>query len=343
MIDAFISYGKQFMKNTIILFFVIALMAGCKENRNSYNVDVSDISIPDIRIHRYGNALFGIDRRNLKDELKALSGEYRFFLDANLDDPLNLIQINEYIKDPKLRELHKTTSESFSDITGLEQELTEAFRHYKYYYPEEQTPRVYSYISGLQYESPIIFADSVLLIGLDNYLGENFKPYREFGLPLYITKRMQAAFISTACMKAIAASKLADHPPARTLLDEMILAGKRLYFTDAMLPGIQDTLKIAYTEKQLNWCIENESNTWAFLVENALLYSADFQTTKKFMQDGPFTTGFGNDSSPRIGEWLGWQIVRKYMNNNPEVSLDSLLTHTNAQQILKKSGYKPVR
>ncbi|PJB58994.1 MAG: gliding motility lipoprotein GldB, partial [Bacteroidetes bacterium CG_4_9_14_3_um_filter_41_19] len=57
--------------------------------------------------------------------------------------------------------------------------------------------------------------------------------------------------------------------------------------------------------------------------------------------EAPFTTGFSNESAPRVGIWLGWQIVKAYHENHPEISLNELISNADTQEILQKSGYKP--
>ncbi len=324
-----------------LIAFIVILLTSCGQNKKPWHKDVSEIEIQPLEIHRYGDALFNIDKKNLKKELKALSSEFGFFLNTNLDDTLKLIQISDYLNDPKIIELYEAVSEKFKNVEKLEKELTNAFRHLKYYYPEMVIPRVYTYISGIDIEQPFIYRDSVLIIGLDLYLGEDFVPYKKFGLPRYITQRMQKDFIPTDCMKAIGITKLPADQSSRTLLDEMILHGKLLYFVDVMLPETPDSFKIGYTAEEMQWCNENENNLWAFLIENDLLYSPDFQVVREFTQDGPFTKGFGNDSPGRLGAWLGWKIVRKFMINNPDETLTSLLQNTDSQDILKRSKYKP--
>jgi uncharacterized protein YjaZ len=44
-------------------------------------------------------------------------------------------------------------------------------------------------------------------------------------------------------------------------------------------------------------------------------------------------------SPGRIGVWLGWQIVKSFMQNN-DVSLQKLLT-IDSEDLFKKSSYKP--
>jgi len=108
-----------------------------------------------------------------------------------------------------------------------------------------------------------------------------------------------------------------------------------------ILPKTPDHIKIGYTEKQLEWCKENKKNIWAFLIENKLLYSSGSTTFRKFFTDGPFTHEFSKDSPARIGEWVGWQIVRTYMNKHPDIKPSKLFSNNDAQEILMKSGYKP--
>jgi hypothetical protein len=43
------------------------------------------------------------------------------------------------------------------------------------------------------------------------------------------------------------------------------------------------------------------------------------------------------------GKWLGWQIVRKFMDENPKVQPSDLFNMDDAQIILNRSGYKPGR
>jgi hypothetical protein len=64
---------------------------------------------------------------------------------------------------------------------------------------------------------------------------------------------------------------------------------------------------------------------------------------QKYLAEAPFTPGVGENSSsaPKLGIWTGWQIVRKYMEKNPEISLQQLMLEKDSQKILTDSNYKP--
>ncbi len=197
------------------------------------------------------------------------------------------------------------------------------------------------YISDLYYEKPVIVDDSVAIIALDVYLGEDFVKYRSLGLPHYKIRCMTNDNIVIDVMKAMYITNLAPHNKQKTMIDRMVAGGKLLYYLDAVLPNVPDSLKIGYTLKQMKWVANNKANVWAFFVSNKLFYSADYKLQTKLIQDGPFTTGFSNDSPPRLGIWLGWQIVREYMDKHPDTSLESLIQNPDAQAIFNQSGYKP--
>jgi len=76
-------------------------------------------------------------------------------------------------------------------------------------------------------------------------------------------------------------------------------------------------------------------------VEHKLLFDNDRMNIRRFTGPGPFTSSFTSESPGKTGVWLGWQIVRKYMNKNPETSLPALMKEKDYQKILNYSGYDP--
>jgi len=333
------------MKTIKVFLFLFVVMTGvfsCKNMKNRWEIDTPQTEINAQNIQRYENDLFAIEMGELKEGLKNISGKYPLFLNADLNDTLNILQMYNYLTDPKIVILYEESRRRFGSLDNLTRDINRSFRYLKHYFPSDSIPKVYTYISGIRYENPVIFSDSVLLIGIDNYFGPGYITYKQLGLPYYLTLRMQPHMILTDCIKAIAHAKVNRViKNTNTLLEEMLNRGKVLYITDMLLPWVADTAKIGYTAQNLLWCIENEANIWSFLINNELLYSSDFHATRNFLHDGPFTKGFGNDSPARIGEWLGWQIIRSYMNKNPNVTIMQLLNEDDAIKVLRDSGYKP--
>jgi hypothetical protein len=94
---------------------------------------------------------------------------------------------------------------------------------------------------------------------------------------------------------------------------------------------------------QTQWLQENERDIWAFFLSEDLLYSEDWQKIRKYVEYSPSSPGMPPEAPGRTGTWIGWQIVRSYMKNQPETSLTDLLAQKDSQKFLQMSRYKPPR
>jgi hypothetical protein len=238
--------------------------------------------------------------------------------------------------------LFELVKESYPDLQNFEQNFTEAFKQFRYYFPDKEITHISTYVSGLMYELPVQFFDKHMIIAIDMYLGNDVEQYRRARFPLYKIARMNRDYTVRDGMYDFYYYHFIKKP-GDNVLERMISSGKHLYYLDAVMPSLVDHIKIGYPKEKFEWCIANESNIWAFMVQNDLLYASDAGTFRKFFTDGPFTAQFGQESPARIGEWLGWQIVRSYMNQNPEISIKDLIENDDVQEIFKNSKYKPSR
>jgi len=141
-------------------------------------------------------------------------------------------------------------------------------------------------------------------------------------------------------MKVLAAMVYNFEPNDNKLLTAMINNGRQLYFTDLMLPETDDYLKMDYRKQDIEWCKKNEPEIWQFFVKKDLLYSTDMNDNAQYVNPGPQTSGMPDPAPGNIGTWLGWQIVRKYMQEHPETTMDQLMK-LETSQILALSKYKP--
>jgi hypothetical protein len=329
------------MKNFCISFsllILILLAGGCRHGIKSQ--DPAQAHVEQVKIADYGRALFSLDPMNVKPGLDSLSGQFKIFIGEN-PDTLNFIQIRDFIIDPFNRELSAKYEQKYPDLVFLEDGLTKMFGTVKANDPGFRVPVVYAYISGLLYESPVQYFDTVILIGMDMFLGWNCDQYRAAGLPVYMTRRMEQQNILPECARQIAFSLIPDDYQPKTLLDYMILHGKVLYAMDRFSPSTPDSLKIGYTKNQCSWCTENEASVWRLFIDQEMLYKTDGFLNNRFIQDGPFTAGLPEGAPAMLGRWIGWQVVRGYMKKNPGTDLIQLFKLEDAQQILSQSGYKP--
>ena len=317
-------------------FFLTFLMVSltffsCKEEPRSA-VDISKITI-DFSIER-----FDIDFYNTKPEnLIETKNKYPFLFPKQVEDSIWISKI----ENEEEQELFLETQKVFKDFTEEELQITSLFKYVKHYSPKFTAPKVITMLTNIDYENRVIYADSLLLISLDAYLGKEHKFYNDY--PNYIKQNNHKKHLIVDIANTII-DKQISHNSSRTFLGKIIHEGKKMYVLDMYLPEDTDEEKIGYSSKKMAWAKANEEHIWKYFIEKKLLYSTDMKLNKRFLEISPFSKFYLEEDSAspgRIGVWLGWQIVRSYMQHNA-VSLPELLL-TNEEQILKKSKYKPRR
>jgi hypothetical protein len=179
-----------------------------------------------------------------------------------------------------------------------------------------------------------------MAVGLDMFLGRDQDYYRLLSIPAYKSNNMNKENIVSDCMKSWLTTEFELNSESTDLLSHMIYHGKLLYAQDILLPDIPDSIKIGYTSKQMQWVQENEKDMWFHFAEEGLLYEKSAKQIQKYIGEGPFTPGFPEGSPGMAGRWVGWQIVRKYMENTDAFNVKALFDESDAQKILKLSKYK---
>jgi uncharacterized protein YjaZ len=82
---------------------------------------------------------------------------------------------------------------------------------------------------------------------------------------------------------------------------------------------------------------------WARLLNEKLLYSADFEKIRKLITPSPNAPVVFQEAPGEIGNWVGWQIVKAYMRRNPNTTMEQLFKMQDAQKFLEQAKYKPKR
>jgi gliding motility-associated lipoprotein GldB len=325
-----------------ILFYTLLFMASCKHERKEVDVSQVNINIHALRFEK--------DLAENSDNLFGLKEKYGNFFDlytyqilkfGTADTQLLKTRLQDFVHDPDITNISGDAKNIYRDFTATDLELTDAFRHYKYYFPEKPIPGVVTFISGFNYA--IVSADSTLGIGIDMYLGSDSKYYPSLEMPAYKIRKMRKEYITTDAMRGWGQSEWEQDPMQTDLLSQMIYLGKIQYFIDRMMPDVSDTIKFGFTAAQLQWCEMSEKATWSFFIDHKLLFSSEPSQIGKFVNDGPTTNGFPKESPGNIGAWIGFRIVKAYMDKFDKVTLSQLMEEKDAKKIFRESNYKPAK
>lgn len=328
---------------------LLSSLNGCRKKEQVATPELTkeqkeEIKKVEISIFRYEQALDTLDPKHISTEIQKLYGQFPENLIAK-DSWKNaeMMQgLKAYLSDPFIMELYKDCAKQYSDMSDIHAALTDAFKIYLTHFPDDSIPSFYTLIPGLDFSTPSVFGfGNDIYICLDMYLGSNYKYYAQANMPRFIATRCERRFIPTDVFtKSLCYRHLPDKTPV-TLLDYIILEGKKLFFTQTMFPETKEQDIIGYNTEQLEWARKNQGLIWQYLIEKQLLYSKEESVIRRMVDETPFTRDFGNQSPGRLGIYVGWQIVKNYMSNNKEVTLKDLMQNTNAQEILNQSFYKP--
>ncbi|TDE54198.1 gliding motility lipoprotein GldB [Flavobacterium sp. GT3P67] len=314
-------------KYLFLVVFCLFLLSCDKKNK----VESAVTAIPlEVKVERFDKIFFETPPQDLEKVKK----EFPFFFPPRND---NSVWLNK-MQDPLWRELYTEVQKKYSDFGPVKVELESLFKHIKYYFPKTKTPKVITVISEMDYKNKAIYADSLVVISLELYLGKDHKFYQ---FPNYLKQNFEERQIAPDVVSSFSERQI---PPVldKNLLSEMIYYGKQLYLKDLLLPDYTDAEKMGYTPEQITWCQENESYMWRYFIEKEMLYSNDQKLISRFINPAPFSKFYleiDNESPGQVGAWIGWQMVRSYMKNN-EVPIADLLK-TNAKEIFEISKYKP--
>lgn len=318
------------MKHTFILLIIMVTIFSCKKDTSLEN-DIAKINL-DAHIERFDLLFAKIDAKSLPN----LKQAYPFMFSEKYQDSFWI----EKASDSLQKVLHHEVEKTFLDFNSIELEIESLFNHLKYYFSEFRIPRIITTTSDVDYRNRVIVTDTIVILALDNYLGSNHEFYQN--IPKYIREDLKKEQIVVDLAGEYAKNRSFKHVN-KTFLDDMIFFGKQLYFKDVIIPFKTEAERIGYTKAQLDWAMANESYIWRYFVERELLFSTDQKLASRFLSPAPFSKFYLEDidaeSPGRLGQYIGWQIVRAYMKQN-DVSLQEMLSKS-AEEIFNNSKFKP--
>jgi gliding motility-associated lipoprotein GldB len=326
----------------LLILVILLSVFGCRERGCEVPEEIAKIPV-NVQIERLEKPFF---QSTSKQDIAAFLNKHPDFANKYMqrrsypNDSVLVNALYALATNTELKKLEGEAEKTFGDMKPQEQQLETAFKVIKYYYPAFQVPEVKTFVTGLgSIGSDLFVSDSLLVFGIDYFIGEkaSYRPDTyEYILSRYRKENMVPGAMLLLSNKFNQAS-MQD----RSLLSEMINAGKAYYFVQTVMPCTPDSLIIGYSKQQIADVNYNEGRIWAHFIEKGLLYEKNPLAINKYIGERPETPEIGATAPGRLGTWVGWQIVRKYMERNLDVTLPELMAETDVQKIFEKSKYKP--
>lgn len=192
------------------------------------------------------------------------------------------------------------------------------------------------------YRQSVMVCDSVIIIGLNHYLGPDYPGYASF--EGYIRSQKTVSRIAADVAEALIATTYpyaaTDNP---TVLSRLLYEGALMNAVATALPSETPAELLGYDDSEIDWVTQNESAIWQHLVSTDLLFSTDPATADRLVRPAPSTPAVNPAAPGRVGRFIGMRIVRSYLSANPDSTVESTLRPTfyNSLQTLKNASYFP--
>lgn len=192
------------------------------------------------------------------------------------------------------------------------------------------------YFTYTQFAASAYSSSKSIVIGQERYLGaehplisqlpaQQFYGWIKEGMaPEYATTDALLSWLSTNLLK----------PTDENLASEMIRWGKLLAILEIISPEVPTHDILRYTATDFDWASKAERGFWDYLVEQQYLFKSDQELLMNLLNEGPYTIGLPQESPDRMGRFLGYRMVKQYIEANSP-SIPNLLK-TPYHQILKK-------
>jgi len=335
----------QYIKNfRFYIFFALITITGCEKNK----FDIKLKKEIDITVYRTDSILFTPPVDSVIKYIDVFYESYPDFADIYFTNVLSIggrdsRYFTDYLKlflsNPDFRECYDSVKLIFNSFDKKKNEIENAFNYLRYYLPDIQIPEIYTMISG--FNEPIIILNDAVGISLDKFLGTNSIFYQKLQGHRYLHKRYNPDLISVEVVRSWIEYEYPNLDSIYNLANVMIYYGKIMYLMDAAFPKQPDYFKISYLPIEITWAKNSEKHIWAYFIDKKLLFTTNEKEISRFINEVPYIQDFGTDSPGRVGIWMGWQIVRNYMNKNPEITIRELIENNDHQTILLQSGYAP--
>lgn len=330
-----------------IFFLLLSVLALSSCNSDRLDVDASDVKVNIAFLNMDSTLLFTKDSNSFKVvhtqwekqipelyqyqmycyNLKKLDAStnfrnYRRLIDGNYGAGK---ESNSY-----MLELEDALREKFNtkDLANRKLRIRSGFQHLKYHLPKVQIPKVITFNNSL-FTTAVFCGEKNISIGLEWYLGGDHALVKEVPsqkVDSWMKDRMRTDYLERDVLFGwILTNVLRDIEG--NMAQYIVHYGKALYLTEAAYPKAEKRIILRYTQKDFDWALKNEEAFWNYLIQQKLLLTKKELDIANMVNDGPFTPGIPEEGAPdRLGQFLGWRMVKQFMDAHEEVSLQDLVT-----------------
>lgn len=238
----------------------------------------------------------------------------------------------EFKNNGYLKRLEKRIQSMYSRFPEHHLAIENGFKRLQVHFPKADFPANLFFMNSYFYSSVNCIEEN-LCIGVERYLGASCPEIKELPAdPFYdwIKKAMEEKYMDRDAVCGWVLNNIVEMPENQNHIEAMINWGKVLYLTEAAFPDIEPEILLRYSKKDYDWAVNNERAFWEYLVKYNMLFQKNATDQAGLVLEGPFTAGIPMKGPDRLGQFLGYRIIKSYIEQN-DVTLLQLVKTPYAQ------------
>lgn len=319
------------LKKKLLVATLVLLFGSC--NTDLLEVDINGVEVQTKFTH-LDSILFYTPISELPETRKNLNATIQEIFDyqigycmriGKVEDTAFTASITQYRQDPAIIKLEQEIAQEFASLNKERNNLIVGLRTLKAHLPQAKIPSQIVFQNTL-FNSSAFCTENEIGIGLEQYLGKKSATVKSLpSEPFY--DWIKEGFDRTYMERDAILSWVITHilpEVSGNLAEEMIYYGKALYITEAAFPKFDKHIILRYNKSDYKWANDNEYSLWKYLVDENSLFKTDERMLANMVKEGPFTPGLPEKGPDRLGQFLGWKMVRNYMQKT-KISIAELI------------------
>jgi hypothetical protein len=319
------------LKSILTLLLVILVAVSC--NQNPLDVDASKVKLK-IGFVNMDSILFQASSSGLitahQEFKKNIPEIYDYALGyclhiGEVEDTTFVHSMQLFFADPYIARLEKRIQEKFPNLEKQKNEIKSGFQHLKYHIPSGKIPENVVFMNSF-FASNAFSTEKQIGIGLERYLGKQTDVIQELPPDQFyewIKSGMEAEFLTRDALCSWIMTHYVDEVDGN-LTENIIRWGKILYLTQAAFPEASEAWIMRYSEDKYQWAMDNEYEIWKYLADQKMLFKIDDRNKMNLLNEGPYTVGLPEKGPDRLGQFIGFRMLQKYMEIK-KISVEQLI------------------
>lgn len=299
------------IRNIAAVLMASLTIAGCEERSSEIDIDFADFAGIALESIKTGTE----PEITHQDEFEAMSAVMGI---APGDDA-----VKEWLETPAVRFFAQDVDSLMQHDYDLQQQISHIVSEMAETGLDMPVRSFASVIWGRP--RSIVFADSVMLIALNHYLGSEHPAYSS--LPAYRRQAKNMKMLPYDIAESMVATAYPyEQTDSSSVINRLVYEGALAEAKMKLVKNSSLNEALGYNNDELQWLADNEREIWRKMLSSHMIFDRSETMADRLVSPSPFTTVISPDAPGRAGRYIGYKIVKSYLDSHSDAQLSDVLS-----------------